>query len=204
MHIVVASHNEHKKEEFKRILQPLGVHVLTAKDMGISLGDVEEIGKTFAENACIKAFAALKATGMVSMADDSGLCVEYLDGAPGIFSARYVGKDATDKDRIEKLLSELKGVPDEKRNAKFVCSICCIFPDGKFIRVEEECHGKIAHEARGADGFGYDPVFEYKNGLTFAQMTDQKKDKVSHRGKALRSFCKIFEAERNKTLELDI
>lgn len=198
MYVIIASHNEHKKEEFKRILQPLGVHVLAVKDMGISLDDVEETGKTFAENAYIKAFAAMKATGMVSIADDSGLCVEYLDGAPGIFSARYAGEDATDKDRIYKLLSKLKDVPNEKRNAKFVCSICCIFPDGKFIRVEEECYGKITHKVKGVDGFGYDPIFEYENGLTFAQMSAHEKDRVSHRGKALRSFCKLFEDERKK------
>lgn len=198
MYVIIASHNEHKKEEFKRILQPLGVHVLAVKDMGISLDDVKETGKTFAENAYIKAFAAMKATGMVSIADDSGLCVEYLDGAPGIFSARYAGEDATDKDRIYKLLSKLKDVPNEKRNAKFVCSICCIFPDGKFIRVEEECYGKITHKAKGVDGFGYDPIFEYENGLTFAQMSAHEKDRVSHRGKALRSFCKLFEDERKK------
>ena len=186
---IIASNNPHKVEELDRILNPLGIKSVTAKDAGINLSEVEETGETFAENARLKAQSAYKISGMPAVADDSGLMVDALNGAPGVFSARYAGENATDAEKISKLLSELKDVPDSERTAAFVSSICCILDDGSMIEVSGRCNGKIAFEPVGEGGFGYDPVFflpQLKK--TFAQLTAQEKNAVSHRGKALRAF----------------
>ncbi len=182
MKFVIATHNKHKLQELQRILTPLGIEAITA-----DLSEVEETGTTFAENACLKAKAACEETGLPAVADDSGLEVDALDGRPGVYSARYAGEGATDAQRIEKLLGELAEVPAEKRTARFVSSICCVFPNGDILRAEGECPGSIAFAPAGEDGFGYDPVFLCGE-KTFAQMTAAEKDAVSHRGKALEKF----------------
>lgn len=182
MKFVIATHNKHKLQELQRILTPLGIEAVTA-----DLSEVEETGTTFAENACLKAKAACKETGLPAVADDSGLEVDALDGRPGVYSARYAGEGATDAQRIEKLLGELSEVPSEKRGARFVSAICCVFPNGDILRAEGDCPGSIAFAPVGEDGFGYDPIFLCGE-KTFAQMTAAEKDAVSHRGKALEKF----------------
>lgn len=183
MDFIIATHNKNKIKEFKRIFEPLPVNIVTAV-----LSEVEETGSTFSENAFLKANAACRETGKPAIADDSGLMVEALGGAPGVYSARYAGEGASSADCIKKLLENLKGVPKEKRGAKFVCSICCVFPDGRKITTHGECKGEIAFSEKGNDGFGYDPVFLVGE-KTFAQLTHEEKDKISHRGKALRAFA---------------
>ncbi|NLJ30231.1 MAG: XTP/dITP diphosphatase [Clostridiales bacterium] len=187
---VIATHNRNKVKEFGRILAPLNIEGKT-----MPLGEVEETGTTFAENAFLKADAACRQTGMPAVADDSGLMVEALNGAPGVYSARYAGENATDADRIKKLLSNLKDVPEEKRAAKFVCAICCVFPDGKRIEAQGECHGTIAFAPRGNGGFGYDPVF-LLDGKTFGELDPREKDRVSHRGRALALFAEKLHKEK--------
>ena len=188
MKFVIATHNQHKLQELQRILAPLGIEAITA-----DLSEVEETGTTFAENAFLKAQSACRETGLPAVADDSGLEVEALDGRPGVYSARYAGENATDAQRMEKLLGELEGVPAEKRGARFVSAVCCVFPDGERIQAEGECPGAIAFAPTGEDGFGYDPVFLCGE-KTFAQMTAAEKDAVSHRGKALEKFSQALEA----------
>ena len=188
MKFVIATHNQHKLQELQRILAPLGIEAITA-----DLSEVEETGTTFAENAFLKAQSACRETGLPAVADDSGLEVEALDGRPGVYSARYAGENATDAQRMEKLLGELEGVPAEKRGARFVSAVCSVFPDGERIQAEGECPGAIAFAPAGEDGFGYDPVFLCGE-KTFAQMTAAEKDAVSHRGKALEKFSQALEA----------
>lgn len=183
MTFVIATHNQHKLKELERILAPLGISVTTAE-----LDEVEETGTTFAENAFLKAEAACRQTGLPAVADDSGLMVDALNGAPGVYSARYAGEGATDRQRIEKLLNVLKDVPQEQRAAHFVSSICCVFPGGEKITAEGTCFGSIAFSPSGSDGFGYDPVF-VANGKSFAEMSAKEKDAISHRGRALRLFA---------------
>ena len=188
MQFVMATNNLKKRDEMERILKELGIEVLTAKQAGADLGDVEETGTTFEENAYIKAKAALDLTGKASIADDSGLMVDALNGEPGVYSARYGGPGATDEEKVQKLLRNIEDVPDEKRTAKFVSAICCLFPDGKELMVRGECPGKIAYAPAGEGGFGYDPVFIVEGGKTFAELTAEEKDAVSHRGVALRKL----------------
>ena len=182
---IIASNNKAKVKELDRILNPLGITAVTAASEGIDLGDVEETGKTFAENAYIKALAAYKKTGMPSVADDSGLMVDALNGEPGVYSARYAD---TDKQRIEKLLFNLKGIPTQERSAHFVSSVCCIIDENTVITAEGKCSGIITEEPHGQGGFGYDPVFMTDSGKTFAELTAKEKDRISHRGRALREL----------------
>ena len=192
MRYIVATHNNKKLNELSRILVPLGIEAVTDRDLGLSLPEVEENGATFEENAFLKADSACRATGLPAIADDSGLCVDALDGAPGLYSARFAGEGATDAEKIEKLLTALEDVPEEKRTARFVSAICCVFPDGKTLYARGECEGTIAFAPSGEGGFGYDPVF-VTDGNSFAQMTAEEKDAVSHRGRALRAFSKVLE-----------
>lgn len=192
MDFILATNNMKKLGEMQRILSPLGINVVTAKMLGITIPDVEENGTTFEENAEIKASSACEATGMPAIADDSGICVDYLDGAPGIFSARFSGGHGNDEANNDLLLEKLSGVPMEQRTAYYVCAICCIFPDGKKIIVRGECHGHIGFERDGNEGFGYDPLFII-NGRAFGRYTAEKKDEISHRGKALRLLTKELE-----------
>jgi XTP/dITP diphosphohydrolase len=179
-------------EEFERILTPLGLRIALRE-----LSEVEETGETFAQNAFLKAESAMKETGLPAIADDSGLMVDALDGAPGVYSARYAGEGGTYDDVIEKLLYEMRGVPEGERTARFVSSICCVFPDGETLRAEGVCEGVIAFEKRGKGGFGYDPVFLCGE-KSFAEMSGAEKDAVSHRGRALRAFSKILEERIGK------
>lgn len=193
MKFIIATNNAKKLVELERILNPLGIEAVSAKDMGVVLDEVDETGATFMENAFIKANAAFKKTGMPAVADDSGICVDALGGKPGIFSARYSPEDCfTDEDRTAKILEQLDGVPDKKRGAHYTCAICCILSDGKRIEVEEICEGKIGYSFIGDGGFGYDPIF-IQGDKTFAQISAEEKDKVSHRGKALRALQKELE-----------
>ncbi len=188
MKFIIATNNKKKLVEMERILKPLGIEAVSAKDAGVVLDEVDETGTTFGENAFLKANAAYIKTGMPAVADDSGICVDALGGRPGIFSARYSPEDCvTDEDRTAKILEVLQGVPDEKRGAHYTCAICCILPDGSKIEIEETCEGKIGYEFIGDGGFGYDPIF-YFGDKTFAQISGEDKDKVSHRGKALRKL----------------
>jgi len=182
---IIASNNKGKVKELDRILNPLGITAVTAASEGIDLGEVEETGETFAENAYIKAMSAFKKTGMPSIADDSGLMVDALGGEPGVYSARYA---ETDKQRIDKLLFNLNGVPAEKRTAHFVCSICCIIDENNVITAQGTSSGIIAEEPHGENGFGYDPIFLTDSGKTFAELTTEEKDSISHRGRALREL----------------
>ena len=188
MQFIIATNNAKKLVEMERILKPLGIEAVSAKDAGVVLDEVDETGTTFLENAFLKANATYEKTGMPAVADDSGICVDALGGRPGIFSARYSPEDCvTDEDRTAKILEELQGVPDDQRGAHYTCAICCILPDGSKIEIEESCEGKIGYEFIGDGGFGYDPIF-YFGDKTFAQISGKEKDKVSHRGKALRKL----------------
>ncbi len=185
MKILIASHNLKKRAELQRILEPLGITVLTAEEADITLTEVEETGTTFEENALLKAKSGAKESGLPCVADDSGLCVDALHGAPGVYSARYAGEHGNDLKNTLKLLDELKGVPDEQRTARFVSVAACVFPDGKEIVCRGECEGKIGVEIRGTGGFGYDPVFMV-NEKSFGELSPEEKDTLSHRGKSLR------------------
>lgn len=188
MKFMIATHNQKKLKELSRILNPLGICAVTDTEEGLSLPEVEETGVTFAENAFLKAESACKVSGLPAIADDSGLMVDALDGAPGVYSARYAGEEGTPEDCNRKLLAELKNVPAEKRTARFASAICCVFPDGTVLTAEGTCEGTIGTVPKGEGGFGYDPLF-YVGDKSFAEMTDIEKDAVSHRGVALRLFA---------------
>lgn len=192
MDFILATNNMKKLAEMQRILSPLGINVVTAKMLGKQLEDVEEDGKTFEDNAKLKARAACKEMNMPAIADDSGLCVDYLDGAPGIFSARFAGEHGNDEKNNDLLLEKLDCVPLEKRTAHYVCAICCTFPDGREIVVRGECNGVIGFERDGHEGFGYDPLF-LVDGKAFGRYTAEEKDRISHRGNALRLLTKELE-----------
>ena len=187
MKIFIATKNQKKLEELERILIPMGFQFLSQKDYTDNFPEPIENGTTFEENAIIKAKDGLKNTGLISVADDSGICVDYLDGAPGIYSARYSGEHGDDESNNQKLLRELEGVPMEKRTGRYIAAIACVFPDGKYFTVRGECEGKIAFEPKGNGGFGYDPYFISELGY-MAELTPEQKDSISHRGKALILF----------------
>ena len=186
MKLVLASKNAHKLVEMRDILSQLGVEVVLESDVGVDV-DVEETGTTFEENAFLKAHAVMEATGLPAIADDSGLCVDALNGAPGVYSARYGGPELDDAGRYRLLLENLRG--QMTRTAKFVSVITCCFPNGDVICARGECPGTIAYAPQGEGGFGYDPVF-FVPGLkkTFAQLSPEEKNAISHRGKALEQF----------------
>lgn len=187
MKIFIATKNHNKLKELERILIPMGFEVLSENDLEKPLPEVEETGVTYEENALLKAHSGLKETGLITVADDSGLSADILDGAPGLYSARYSGTGATYASNNEKLLAALKDVPRDKRTATFVSAIACVFPDGREFTVRGECKGYVADECRGEGGFGYDPLFVCEAGC-YAEMTPEEKDRVSHRGNALRAF----------------
>ena len=182
MTLVLATHNAKKRAELARILAPLE-HTLADAE----LSDVEETGLTFEENARLKAESGCRESGLPCVGDDSGLCVDALDGAPGVYSARFAGEHGNDAANIGKLLELLQDVPEAARTARFVCAVCCIFPDGGEITLRGTCEGKIAFAPSGTGGFGYDPVFlpDEAPDCTMAQLQSKEKDKLSHRGKAL-------------------
>ncbi len=194
MNYIIATHNMKKRNELARILSPLGVNVLTAEQAGVELTDVEETGETFAENARLKSQSGCRESGMPCIADDSGLMVDALDGAPGVYSARFAGEHGNDPKNNALLLEKLKNTPDEERTARFVCTVCCTYPDGREILVEGKCEGKIGYEVKGDGGFGYDPLFMVGD-KSFAELTAEEKDKISHRGNALKALAKALADE---------
>jgi len=188
MKFVLATQNPKKREELAAILSDLGVEIVTEDELGVSV-EVEETGETFGQNAALKAKAVMEATGLPAIGDDSGLCVNALNGAPGVYSARYGGPDLDDAGRCSLLLEMLRGMTD--RSAHFETVIVCAMPNGDWFAAKGECHGAIAYTPMGANGFGYDPVFFYTDkAKTFAQMSAAEKAEISHRGNALRSFKK--------------
>ena len=194
MKVILASKNQHKLTELSAILSQLGFEIALESEYGLDI-DVEETGTTFEENSFLKADAVMKASGLPVLADDSGLMVDALDGAPGVYSARY-GHKASDKERTAYLLENMKDVPEGKRGAKFVCVITCLFPDGRKIVARGECPGVIARAPHGENGFGYDPVFFLPElGKTYAELTPAEKNAISHRARALQAFCRIYQEE---------
>ena len=191
MKFIIATHNMKKQAEMQRILSPLGVEVLTAEMAGVTLTDVEETGVTFEENAVLKAENGCRESGLPCIADDSGLSVDFLGGEPGVYSARYSGTHGDDEANIQKLLKKLEGVPEEKRTARFVSVVCVCFPDGRELTVDGKCEGKIGFEKHGDNGFGYDPVFMVGK-KSFAELSAEEKDKISHRGNALRRLVRVL------------
>lgn len=188
MKLILASKNKHKVEEFRRILLPLGWEILPQDTICPDL-EIEETGTTFAENAYLKAMGIYRVTGLPTVADDSGLCVDALDGAPGVYSARYAGEGHNSADNNEKLLREMENVPDEKRTARFVCAICVVFGENDIVQCEGTCEGTIAHRLHGENGFGYDPLFMVGE-HSFAELDGSAKDAISHRGRALTALYK--------------
>lgn len=190
MKMILASNNLKKLKELKAILSDMGVELLSQREAGCDF-EVEETGTTFAENAYIKAKAVFDATGLTTVADDSGLMVEALNGEPGVYSARYApgGHDASDKEKYMYLLSKMEGM--ENRRAKFVTNICCIFPNGEILRTEGECCGEILPYPHGEGGFGYDPVFKPDGfDTSMAVLGPEVKNQISHRANALKEFKK--------------
>ena len=180
--IVIASKNLGKIAEFKRILQEVGISIIT----DIEFPDVDESGSTFEENALLKAHAISRYTNLPALADDSGLAVDYLNGAPGIFSARWSGVHGDDGANIKRLLEDLNGVALENRRAKFIAVLALVRPDGEELLVRGELRGKIRNQPVGVNGFGYDPIFEPENSnRTLGEMSAAEKDAISHRSKAL-------------------
>ena len=196
MKFVLATHNPGKLKEMADILSGLGVEVVSPADVGISI-DVEETGTTFAENAMLKAKAICAASGLPAIADDSGLCVDALNGAPGVYSARYGGPGLDDVGRYRLLLENMRGQLD--RRCRFVSAICCCFPNGDRVEARGECPGTLAYAPKGEDGFGYDPIF-FVPALkkTFAELSPAEKNAISHRGNALTAFREKLEQYLNK------
>ena len=189
MKVVLASKNPHKLVEISKITEKFGFELVLQSELGIDI-DVEETGTTFEENSFLKAEAVMKATGLPAVADDSGIAVDALNGEPGIYSARYGFDDSLDDwGRLLLLLKNTEHVPDGERQAKFVCVITMVTPDGQTIQARGEIHGELTREAKGENGFGYDPIFYYPPlGKTTAELSPQEKNEVSHRANALKVF----------------
>lgn len=189
MKVVLASKNPHKLVEISKITEKFGMELVLESELGVDI-EVEETGSTFEENSFIKANAVMRATGLPALADDSGIAVDALNGEPGIYSARYGFDDTLDDwGRLLLLLKNTEDVPDGQRQAKFVCVITMVTPEGQTIQARGEIHGELLREPRGENGFGYDPIFYYPPmGMSTAEMSSEDKNKVSHRGAALRVF----------------
>jgi len=193
LRLLVATANKGKVAEYRALLDGLECELLSLRDAGI-VGDVPETGETYEENARIKAATCAAASGLLTLADDSGLEVDALNGEPGIRSARYAGDDATDAQRVEYLLKRLQGVPPQRRGARFVCVIAIATPEGDVTFCRGECPGSIVTEPRGDKGFGYDPVFLLADlGLTMAQLPPEVKNRLSHRGRAAAAARRVLE-----------
>ncbi|MBQ9279849.1 MAG: RdgB/HAM1 family non-canonical purine NTP pyrophosphatase [Clostridia bacterium] len=184
--IILASNNQNKLREIKEKLDAFGIQVLSQQEVGCNF-EVEETGTTFMENAELKADAIHKVTSKPVIADDSGLEVDFLEGKPGVYSHRFAGENATDEDRIHKILELLDGVPEDKRTARFKCSICYIDEKNEKHFFTGIAEGKIGFEPKGSNGFGFDPIFIYE-GKAFAELTSEEKGQVSHRGRAISLF----------------
>ena len=193
--LIFATSNEGKLKEIRTILPEGEYEVLSLKDAGID-ADIEENGKTFAENAAIKVKAIRAYTDEIIMADDSGLEVDYLDKAPGVYSARYMGYDTSYDEKNRSIIKQLNGVTGTDRSARFVCVIACLLPDGRLLETRGTIEGVIAEEPAGDGGFGYDPiVYVPEYGCTTAQMSLEQKNRISHRGKALRAMKELLDKE---------
>lgn len=191
MKFVLASHNPGKLKEMQAVLSQLGVEVVLQSELGIAV-EVEENGTTFGENARLKAEAVCKASGLPAIADDSGLCVDALNGAPGVYTARYGGEGLDDEGRYRLLLNNMRG--QSPRTCHFETAISCVFPDGTELTAHGRCDGTVAYAPMGKDGFGYDPIFFVPRlKKTFAQLTPEEKNAISHRGQALRAFGTVLE-----------
>ena len=204
--IIFATGNEGKMKEIREILDGLTflgekVQILSMKEAGIDI-DIIEDGTTFEENAMIKARAvAGAAKEAIVLADDSGLVIDYLNGEPGIYSARYLGKDTSYRVKNANLVQRLEGVPDEKRSARFVCAIATVLPDGRELSTRGTIEGRIGYEEKGLNGFGFDPIFYVPEiGKYTAELSDEDKNRISHRGKALRAMREELEKELEKKL----
>ena len=190
--IIIATGNQNKMKEIREILADMDVEIVSMKEAGIH-ADIVEDGNSFEENAEIKAKTICEMTGEITLADDSGLEIDYLNKEPGIYSARYMGEDTSYRIKNGNLIQRLEGVPDEKRTARFVCAVAAAFPDGTVKTVRETMEGRIGYEEKGENGFGYDPIFylpEY--GCTSAELSMEEKNKISHRGKALRAIRDVL------------
>lgn len=197
MKVVLASKNRHKLVEIREILQKLDIELVLESDVGVDV-EVEETGTTFEENSFLKADAVMRATGLPALADDSGIAVDALGGAPGVYSARYGFDDTLDDwGRLLLLLKNTESVPDAKRQAQFVCVITLVMPDGQIIQARGEAHGMLLRAAKGQGGFGYDPIFYYPPlGKTFAELLPEEKNRVSHRAMALKLLYEKLEEAR--------
>ena len=189
MKVVLASKNPHKLVEISKITEKFGFELVLQSQLGVDI-DVEETGTTFEENSYLKAEAVMKATGLPALADDSGIAVDALNGEPGVYSARYGFDESLDDwGRLELLLKNTEQVPDDKRQAQFVCVITMVTPDGETIQARGELHGMLARAPKGENGFGYDPIFYYPPmGMTTAQLAPEVKNQISHRANALNIF----------------
>lgn len=193
--MIFATGNENKMVEIREILGDLPLEILSMKQAGIR-ADIEENGTSFEENALIKAREVCRLAGEMVLADDSGLEIDYLNGEPGIYSARYMGENTSYRVKNKNLMERLEGVPNEKRTARFVCAIAAVFPDGKELVVRGTVEGIIGYEERGENGFGYDPIFYLpERGLTTAELPPEEKNSISHRGNALRKMKELLEKE---------
>ena len=189
MRVVLASKNPHKLVEISKITEKFGIDLILQSELGVDI-DVEETGSTFEENSYQKAAAVMKATGLPALADDSGIAVDALNGEPGIYSARYGFDESLDDwGRLLLLLKNTEHVPDGQRQAQFVCVITLVTPEGQIVQARGEIHGELTREARGENGFGYDPIFYYPPlGKTTAELSSEEKNQVSHRANALKLF----------------
>ena len=193
MRLIAATQNKHKLKEIQAIAEKMGMHLLSTADLGYDHLEIEETGSTFEENSLIKAKAVCEITGEAAVADDTGLCIDALDGAPGVFSARFAGDEHDDEANIAKVLELMKDVPFEKRTAMFVCVITICYPDGRVVVSRGECHGKITTEKIGTEGFGYDSIF-VPDGYdkTFGQLGEDLKNVIGHRAKAVLQLEKLI------------
>ncbi len=195
MKIIFATGNENKLREIRQITADMDIEVVSMKEAGVYT-DVDETGTTFEENAFLKAAAIAKKCGLPTLADDSGLEIDYLGKQPGIYSSRFMGEDTPYSEKNAELLRRMEGVPDEERTARFVCAICYVRPDGSSETVTATMEGIVAHQAAGENGFGYDPIFFLpEKGCTSAELPPEEKNRISHRGKALRMMRDILGKE---------
>lgn len=195
MKIIFATGNENKLREIRQITENMGIEIESMKDAGYYT-EVEETGTTFEENAYLKASAIAKKCNLPTLADDSGLEIDYLNKEPGIYSSRFMGEDTPYPVKNAELLRRMEGVPDEKRTARFVCAICLVRPDGSSETVKATMEGRVAYKIAGENGFGYDPIFFLpERGCTSAELSPEEKNEISHRGKALRMMRDILEKE---------
>lgn len=202
MKLLAATGNPHKLEEFRRILEPLSIEIVTPTQAGANM-DIEETGTTFLENAYIKAQSLFRQTGIPTLADDSGLCVDALDGRPGVYSSRYGGENTPHSEKIRLLLGEMKSVPQPERTARFVAAVCCVFGPQQALECEGICEGSIGFSPVGSDGFGYDPIFMVDT-RSYAQLSPEEKDAISHRGVALRKMAALLQDYQEQCIETDI